>query len=75
MNRFQIRRVNRTLKRGIQAGEVKVMARLTWRQRLIAIAIGAAAAALQAYAPAPKVAHAAATPAPTVCRPAAVSNC
>ena len=28
------------------------MARLTWRQRLIAIAVGAVVAALQAYVPA-----------------------
>src|SRR5437870_3695580 len=67
MQRCQIRRVNRTLKRSIQAGEEKVMARLNWRQRLIAIAIGAAAAALQAYAPGPKAAHAAASTVPAAC--------
>jgi len=74
MQRCQIRRVNRTLKRSIQAGEEKVMARLNWRQRLIAIAIGAAAAALQAYAPAPRAAHAAASTVPAVCTQA-ISNC
>ncbi len=31
------------------------MARLNWRQRLIAIAVGAVVAALQAYVPAHKV--------------------
>jgi hypothetical protein len=51
------------------------MARLTWRQRLIAIAIGAAAAVLQAYAPLHRVAHAAVAPAPAACREAPVSNC
>jgi hypothetical protein len=49
------------------------MARLNWRQRLIAIAIGAAAAALQAYAPTIKSAHAAAPAA--VCSEAQVKNC
>ncbi|MCA1829535.1 MAG: hypothetical protein LC689_21640 [Myxococcales bacterium] len=50
------------------------MARLTWRQRLIAIAIGAVAAALQAYAPT-RAAHAAVTPAPAACREVSMSNC
>jgi len=50
------------------------MARLNWRQRLIAIAIGAAAAALQAYAPAPRAAHAAASTVPAVCTQA-INNC
>ena len=40
------------------------MSRLSWRQRLIAVAIGMAAAALQASTPSPtKVVHAAAAPA------------
>ena len=47
------------------------MARLTWRQRLIAIAVGAVAAALQAYAPA-RAAHAAAA---VECPAESVSNC
>jgi len=51
------------------------MARLNWRQRLIAIAIGAAAAALQAYAPAPKMAHAASVGPAATCREQPVSNC
>jgi hypothetical protein len=50
------------------------MARLTWRQRLIAIAVGAVAAALQAYAPVTKAAHAAIAPA-TVCHEAQQTNC
>ena len=50
------------------------MARLTWRQRLIAIAVGAAAAALQAYAPV-KAAHAAASTTPAVVCTQAISNC
>ena len=50
------------------------MARLSWRQRLIAIAIGAAAAALQAYGPAPKAAHAAVAPA-AACVQQPVNNC
>ena len=50
------------------------MARLNWRQRLIAIAIGAVAAALQAYAPAPKAAHAAASTVPAACAQT-VTNC
>jgi hypothetical protein len=62
--------VNRALKESIQAGEVMVMARLTWRQRLIAIAVGAVAAALQAYAPA-HAAHAAAVECPAQ----SVSHC
>ena len=51
------------------------MARLNWRQRLIAIAIGAVAAALQAYVPAPKPAHAAASTVPAAVCTQAISNC
>lgn len=52
------------------------MSRLSWRQRLIAVAVGGAIAALQAWAPASKAApaHANATPAPT-CAVKSVSNC
>ena len=50
------------------------MSRLTWRQRLIAIAIGAAVAAVQAYAPSPKQAHASVA-APAACTVQSVSNC
>jgi hypothetical protein len=39
------------------------MARLTLRQRLIAIAFGGIVAIVEAYVPAPKAVHAAATPA------------
>ncbi len=50
------------------------MSRLTWRQRLIAIAVGIVAAALQTYAPASKAAHAAHAPA-AACAVPALSNC
>ena len=52
------------------------MSRLTWRQRLIAVAIGGAVAALQSWAPAPKAAaaHASTAPAPA-CAVQPVSNC
>ena len=50
------------------------MARLTWRQRLIAIAVGIAAAVLQASVSAPKTAHASTAPAAT-CAAASISNC
>jgi hypothetical protein len=48
------------------------MSRLSWRQRLIAVAIGVAAAALQAHAPALKAAHAAVAPA---CSVQSANNC
>ncbi len=52
------------------------MSRLTWRQRLIAIAFGAVVAAVEVYGPAPKLAHAAASAAPAVsCSPQSVSPC
>lgn len=50
------------------------MSRLTWRQRLIAIAVGIAAAVVQTYAPSHKAAHAAHAPA-AACATPAVSNC
>lgn len=49
------------------------MSRLTFRQKLIAIAIGIAAAVLQANTP-PKAVHAAAMP-PASCAVDSVSRC
>ena len=50
------------------------MSRLTFRQRLIAIAIGVAAAVLQAYTPAPKAVHAASA-VPAACSAQTAANC
>lgn len=50
------------------------MSRLTWRQRLIAVAIGIAAAALQARTPVRKLAHPTAVSG-TACAAQSTSNC
>jgi hypothetical protein len=50
------------------------MARLTLRQRLIAIAFGGIVAIVEAYVPAPKAVHAANGPAPT-CATQSANRC